>query len=469
MRSLLLLAALAACGTRSNPLYCGDNGTCSDPERPFCDVDGTIGGQGPFSCIAVDCTPGELIACRDDVAVMCTVTGDDVDERHCESGCVQERGGCVQCVESQQCAVDAPVCDLTTNACVKCTADAECSSLVCDMATGSCKPADEILYASVDGVTNQTCHREIPCSLEVALSVADSARNTIRLLDGIYTHAHVLAAGKSVSLIGNAQTILGMGAQEILRLKGGASAYVRGIKFDSDNPFEIVSCCAEPHGRVVLDHITSRNLNVNLDTDDLEIRDSYLDFGVFGRLSASPEIKISRSTLYEADPAQSSTTLGPPKNGRLSITDSVLYNVFVTAGANANDGTTYRLEMSFDTLVSAMSTNYPSAIYCTEFGVSGYIENSIVYSDMDVVFGQTCRNMAQYNVLFPQTTQVPSTNIIASPDLKNVPTDFHLNLTSPAVDAAMPIAGRGPAAVDLSGTSRPQGPKFDIGALEFAK
>jgi hypothetical protein len=85
MRLLLGLALLAAGCTKPNPASCADN-HCSDPARPFCDVDGTIGGE-PETCIAVSCTPNEFTECRGDAALTCNQAGNNYDLLECEFGC----------------------------------------------------------------------------------------------------------------------------------------------------------------------------------------------------------------------------------------------------------------------------------------------------------------------------------------------------------------------------------------------
>ena len=61
MRKLILLLVMAGC-TKSNPSATCTNGMCSDPNFPFCDVDGAIDGEAN-ACIAVTCTPGDFGAC----------------------------------------------------------------------------------------------------------------------------------------------------------------------------------------------------------------------------------------------------------------------------------------------------------------------------------------------------------------------------------------------------------------------
>ena len=418
-----------------------------------------------FTCIAVDCQPGQVAACRDDVAVACNETGDFYDERQCEVGCVKDNGGCVECLDTAGCANPRPICDVATNSCVTCSIDDDCPSLACEPETGACLDAGKVLYASTTGVTNDTCGRDFPCSLESAIYAADGDRKTIRLLDGTYTGAYVVA-GKSISLIGNERTIIGMGAQEALRLKGGANVYVRGVRFDRDGILEIISCCTEPRSVVALDQIKSRNLNVHINDGDVSVVDSFFDMDSHGGLRAD-NVSAKRSYFGVADPAKGAVA-GPSKNSTFHVSNSVLNNVTFTAGGTSNDGGVYRLELSFNTVVVSMSPNLPSVIYCSQYGVVGYIDNNIIFGDQDGIQGANCAALAQHNVVFPQVLTLPATNIIASPELVSVPTDLRPKPDSPAVDAAMPVAGRMPM-TDFLGTPRPQGPRYDIGAYELLK
>jgi Tol biopolymer transport system component len=92
MRSVVLgLVGVMAC-TRPNPQSCAD-GLCSDPELPFCDIDGALEGS-PNTCVAVDCTAREFIACRGDDALICNATGTNIDVKECEERCEDAARGC---------------------------------------------------------------------------------------------------------------------------------------------------------------------------------------------------------------------------------------------------------------------------------------------------------------------------------------------------------------------------------------
>ncbi len=83
-RRLALLVGLSAC-TTPNPRSCAD-GICNDPQFPFCDVEGTLGGS-PNECIAVDCTPNEVVACRGNDELSCNSTGNNFEVTRCEGVC----------------------------------------------------------------------------------------------------------------------------------------------------------------------------------------------------------------------------------------------------------------------------------------------------------------------------------------------------------------------------------------------
>lgn len=82
----------AAC-TTPNPRSCSD-GACTDPAFPFCDVGGTLGGERN-ECIAVSCSAGEVVECRNQVAVTCDESEGNYTLQQCSRGCSVELGGCI--------------------------------------------------------------------------------------------------------------------------------------------------------------------------------------------------------------------------------------------------------------------------------------------------------------------------------------------------------------------------------------
>lgn len=81
----LALVAVAAC-TKPNATKACKDGSCLNPEFPYCDSEGIISGE-PGTCIAVTCTPGEVEGCLGDDALTCNATGDGYDRVPCSLGC----------------------------------------------------------------------------------------------------------------------------------------------------------------------------------------------------------------------------------------------------------------------------------------------------------------------------------------------------------------------------------------------
>lgn len=79
---VFLVLALAAC-TKANPAAHCQSGTCTDPDFPFCDVNGVVGGE-PGACIAVTCTAGAFAECRDNAEVRCNAAGNNYEVVQCE-------------------------------------------------------------------------------------------------------------------------------------------------------------------------------------------------------------------------------------------------------------------------------------------------------------------------------------------------------------------------------------------------
>jgi hypothetical protein len=61
-------------------------------------------------------------------------------------------------------------------------------------------------------------------------------------------------------------------------------------------------------------------------------------------------------------------------------------------------------------------------------------------------------------------TATVSNNVIGAPSFVNAPTDFHLQASSPAIHAGIPLAG---VTLDYDGNARPSGGPYDLGALEY--
>ncbi|MDQ3340077.1 MAG: hypothetical protein M4D80_33375 [Myxococcota bacterium] len=113
---------VASC-TKPNSAVCHEN-QCLDPEAPYCDVEGVVGGS-PGKCVAIDCPAGQFETCAGDTALICNTTGTSYDRFKCPAGC-DPNSGCepfctpgsiVDCVGDQLMACNATGTGTTAEVC----------------------------------------------------------------------------------------------------------------------------------------------------------------------------------------------------------------------------------------------------------------------------------------------------------------------------------------------------------------
>ena len=129
---VLVLGLLSAACTRANPAATCPSGTCSDPAHPFCDSSGAIGGT-PGECLAVQCTPGAVGACKDSTAYICSADGAGYTSMDCASGCDPTTGcelacspnAAISCSDGQYVACNADGTGMITQTCsIGCSSNA---------------------------------------------------------------------------------------------------------------------------------------------------------------------------------------------------------------------------------------------------------------------------------------------------------------------------------------------------------
>ncbi|HEY0252484.1 MAG TPA: hypothetical protein VGC41_13205, partial [Kofleriaceae bacterium] len=88
MKLLVRVGAFLVFGacTQANPAATCSDLTCSDPNYPYCDIDGSVGGI-PGTCVSVSCTPGDIKECRDAGAFTCNSAGNGYELQSCDLGC----------------------------------------------------------------------------------------------------------------------------------------------------------------------------------------------------------------------------------------------------------------------------------------------------------------------------------------------------------------------------------------------
>ena len=466
---LLMLVPLIAACTEKNPSKCSD-GVCIDPDRPYCDSDGLVAGK-PDTCIAADCMPGALAACRGDVAISCNADATNYVEVQCPLGCDPSANGCRQCTNNAQCEGLTPICDTTTSSCRTCTTDDECDSKVCDFGTGACVPEASVVYATPQSLFG-TCSKTQPCSLPTAVTAAlNSAGNSVlRMLPGIYDVPLDVATptSKALQIVATGATVAVVGDTPAIRVVDGASVRVRGL-----------ASASERH--VICGRSTTAMASLALDLADFtsvggltrleitrcrfEVRRSR--FVLNGPSALLDDANIDMDRVHLSGNAVNNLNLINSSRIKLLITNSLLENVFINSvfpQDTSAPGTT--ITLSYDTLVmrSPLRTCSGSTV---PFRTVTF-ENSIVAAvgNFDAVEDANQANCTfTSTIAFPQTTSAPLNAITQDPKFANpAGADFHLQSTSPAIDRA--TAANVLPTPDLEGHARPIGVAPDLGAYE---
>jgi hypothetical protein len=480
----MLVCLVVAC-TKPNPRSCAD-GICSDPAFPFCDADGALEGS-PGTCIAVDCTPKELVACLGGQELRCNAAGNDLDVIDCPLGCLEASGGCVTCSSNDQCDNPTPICDVAIGSCHGCSADDECDSRVCDAASGSCVEESAIVYASPTG-GQPPCALQTPCALGAAITVATGSATPIflRMLPGSYAVAFDVGTPTPAPLkvVATGATLIAPGSFDV---HDGANVEVRGLIVQTSGNGSELDCKAPitvPMSTLTLDAVTVNvadavdqisafNCRVRVTNSDITINASA------GSVDSSIALHIADNASLEGDRLRIHVAPGFTGRARATATTTKTLSVRITnsiiedarAHLTTNSSAPNTLTMMFNTFIFTDVDPNTDDVAC--FGFAGetnfaLFQNNIFFSTTatEPRFDPKCRYAN--NLVFPFTGSLPG-NTFANPQFINAAgKDFHLGAASPAVDTATaPMIGLD-TTHDFEGAPRPQGPKSDIGAFERA-
>jgi hypothetical protein len=470
MLYMLLFAIMSSGCSFPNPRDCED-GTCTDPGRPFCDVDGSISGFN-LTCIAVSCIPMEFATCRGDQVVRCNGAGTNYDLVTCPLGCDAAADGCRECSDDRQCGNPRPVCDLGTSSCRGCRSDDECPSKVCDIDAGSCLAEGSVVYASADGLGR--CVLSQPCQLEEAIDLAiRSGTVTIRMLSGIYQKPLDVRIPnpQQVTVVGTGATIV-PGSSPAIVVRDGANVAVRGL---ATTAVSHVDCGAAGStlSRLALQDVSFTTLG-----------------NVSGTISTTRCSLIMTSTSLSLNAAQIALSIGDDsellidrlhihgdnnphiatpgsRNVTMRMTNSLLEDVLLdlnTADISAPGSSFAFAFNTFADLSNSLDVGITSSTHRTI-----YFENNIIVTrgTRDAVIGTNCG--FSNTLVFPQESP-PAGTFVQAPGFVDIAArNFRLLPDSPAVDAASPATQGLSAELDLDGTRRPQGARPDIGAYELAR
>jgi len=431
-------------------------------------------------------------ACRQLSSEFCASHPQDVD-------CAGRTGAGIDaglCTQDEQCTDPTPVCDITRSMCVSClpgkvgacggtapacgtddachpcTMDAQCASQTC-LPDGSCASPLDVLYASPTGSDVATCMPDDHCSLARAIALIDGTKSTIRLDPAHYSLMATVVLPKDLHLVGRGATLdrNAAGSGEVLDIAAGTHVsldYVTVTGGDGDSGDGIACVQAT---------LTLREVTIQ---------------GNAGSAisSAGCQLVVSHSQLLNNQAALISTSMASDVvvvrslvagNASVGIdlaraTYDIENNVIVKNGGPNGTGGVFigpilggsvgRRVFAFNT-VSQNSGQFGnvSGVVCDQnVGVPLAMTSNVVVNNAGPaqVSGSACT--WTYSDIAPGpvsgTGNLSSDPLFVDPAHNN----FHLQLASPARDAADPAAT---LAVDFDGDARPQGAGRDMGADEI--
>jgi len=462
MRSVLAMALLVgACGSQVNPdACCTDAADCATKGLP----DGSMCTGGLIcrgnTCVAEDCTTSAdceagapfcpslgLCAATCDTDAECPGFGGNPIDQFCSNG------GCVQCRDGSDCAMDAPICD--AGACRGCAADSECASGLCGSA-GACVDAASIVYLDPAGLDGGDCGQAAPCkTITFAMSKTSATRTTIVMGTGQYVEAVHLAPGAGLAadleIRGSGAVVTTPFHQDTssfvidsgftnVRIDGLTLTNQEGNALMSGSPLELHSVTSSGGFYCIL-------AQAGLTAYDVSVSQCGNGVDVYGQLTADG-LRIEGSG-------------GMSTGLRVETGAVVLVNNLVVNKAefhcieltSLTHGT-----ISFATVADCGSqqTAAPLAVDCIDSSVT--LVSSIIWAPG--AYSEVSACSLSKSIVGPNAvTGIPFTD----PMFVNFASgDLSLSSSSPAID----MVPTGPA-TDIIGTPRPQGAHFDIGAYEY--
>lgn len=420
--------------------------------------------------------------------VDCAGVGIDAGSCTNDSQCVKPtpvcdiaRSMCVQCTaaETNACGASTPVCGADEQ-CHACAVDADCASLTC-LPDGSCASVIDVLYVNPDGSDTATCMPDDHCSLARGLSLIDGTKSTIRLDAAHYGLLGTLTLPNDLHLVG------------------------RDAVIDRDTGGSGIALAIPDSTTISLDYVTVqggdgsgghgiRCTNATLTLREVTVQGN----GGAGIHSTDCQLTISHSQIV------SNQGIGIMViDGSLALTRSV---VFANQGGGVSIiGATYDVEndiviknggpnslfgglaislvgtpavrvFSFNTVAQNQAPiGTTPGVLCNVVTTPLALSSSIVFDNGagTQVEGTNCT--WSYSDIGSGIVSIPagssgsggsgSGNISSAPLFVDpVHNNFHLQVSSPARDAADPAAT---LAVDIDGDFRPQGAGRDMGADEI--
>ena len=479
MRLALLLAftvsVLSCLPNKDTPLFCDEATPCTAPEPPFCDINGVY---NPTNHTCIDTPAGVCSSdtdCTDSATPICgeTMRQDAVGEsfsvsecRACSDGATGDAecatkdaalplcasDSCVDCRESMDCMnPDLPVCDTAANTCVGCTQGSDCASDVCELDSGECVDAANIVYVSTGGTDGPACGTQASRCATIGggqggLSKVTATRKTLKLASGTYPES-VTISGLEVELLGPATVDPPGNNTPVFDISGGSDVgftEITATGATTGTDADGVVCGGASTFRMT-DSTITQNADVGLQADGctLELSRSTISQNAQGGVDITgSSFDIQNNFIVS--------------NGTFGAAGSLIGGVQVGA-TQASDA------FSFNTVADNSAANGAAAsgLDC-ELASQMVASGNIVYLSSGTPLRANC-NLTYSNI----EGGAPGTgNIDMLPDFVNeAQRNFHLEPSSPGVNVADPAAT---LAIDFDGDARPQDARHDMGADEVS-
>jgi len=290
-----------------------------------------------------------------------------------------------------------------------------------------------------------------------------------------------VVTNKTVIVEGSGATLTESGNTSTFTVNDNATVRIHGLTIVNDvsvSGRQIGVQCLDPSAmaRPILtligvtvdstgEPILADNCELNISQSLIHSRSN--STGTFLVFVSNSDVVANRTVFDGGDAIESD-------GGIMRITNSVISNQTGVDGAFVGGGGG-AVDVSFSTIVnSEVRCNVSGLAVCTGTSANGVcVDNSIiVYTNgnppSDMVTGAACTFRS--TLVFPQSAVLPgladpSNKIGVDPQLTDPANgNFHLRSTSPAIDAADPLATN---MIDFDGTMRPIGLHADTGAFEF--
>ena len=382
-------------------------------------------------------------------------------------------GVCVQCTQNSECPATAPICDPELHECRECSVNAECDSQVCNRAEGVCVQAERIVYASPGGSDAATCGGQgAPCaSIDAAAGKLAGARNTLRLLPGLYQQSFTIARGGDTIVVGEGATLrppMPAPADAFIVVSGGASVVFDDVTIQGegaavgndavycdDSALTLRRSVIERTGADRTAAIVTSNCQLRLERSRIRYNNG------FAVSSDSSSNVVIRSSWFEANTAGVFTCSGPyDVRNSVFLRNSTMDNYNRVFRCNGDAGVP--VIIAFNTFIENYG-GFVSIVQC--YGTAQVISNVFIgnrtaFSNDQQLINQCATVTGNYgdNIVQPDNT------VGDAPGFVSLATDdFHLAEGSPLIDRGNSGLATG---TDLDGNLRVVGAAPDIGAFE---